>query len=61
MTTTIPDLEAGKQRLAESLMKIRRAEGFPAKVHRVSFGREYHDWFRSIKRSSTIAREKKSE
>jgi hypothetical protein len=61
MTATIPDEAAGKQRLAESLKKIRRAEGFPTKQRRVSLGREYSDWFRSIKRGVATESKKPSE
>lgn len=60
MATIIQDEEAAKQRLAESLKKIRRAEGYPAKDHELSFGRKRQNWFRSIKTGNAAPVEKES-
>jgi len=44
MTAIIPNEAEAKQRLAESLKKIRRAEGFPVKGQPLTLGKRPKDW-----------------
>ena len=56
MTAIIPNEAEAKQRLAESLKKIRRAEGFPVKGQPLSLGKKPKDWIQTVERLRQAAK-----
>jgi len=57
MTKTIPNEETGKRRLAISLERIRRAEGFPSKGRRMSLGQKPSIWIRPGKFGQQVTKQ----
>ena len=56
MTATIPNEAEAKRRLAESLKKIQRAEGFPVKGQPLSLGKKPKDWIQPAKQLQQAAK-----